>query len=384
MKQNKEEKILLDIYQKAKYIITISNIDKDVNSKIIKNNVDVMINHIDSNKSVLGAVVTSCLKKIVDPKQDIRLHKIGFESGYSARSLDTNVTTPFFKRFFSKYANKETAFLTLSTRENIKWDLNEGYSIKIRNKSVKNSFLLLIDGIQKGKIIPEECIVYIFIKLMLLLEQNNKVINEVNCTTDHLGIYNINTVINILEKHFESNKGSRLPVIAIYTIYSMLLETVNRYKDKILKPLNVHTSSDKRGYGDIEIYNSDNSPFEIIEIKHNIPINHNMIFDIIKKAKNTSIQRYYILTTFKDCFAAAQEEEKVNSFCINSKREYDLEIIANGIIQSIKYYLRFIDDYHNFIKYYTLNLIEDSKVSTEIRSDHITLLNNILKEYDYD
>jgi DNA (cytosine-5)-methyltransferase 1 len=41
-----------------------------------------------------------------------------------------------------------------------------------------------------------------------------------------------------------------------------------------------------------------------------------MILDIVKKSANTTIERYYILTTYK------------------------LEIIANGIVNTLKYYLR--------------------------------------------
>lgn len=87
---------------------------------IIKSNVDVLINKIDKNKSLLSALVSSLVKKIIDPKQDIRLHRTDFKGGYSARSLDTSITAPFFKKYFPKYANKESVFLTLATREKIK------------------------------------------------------------------------------------------------------------------------------------------------------------------------------------------------------------------------------------------------------------------------
>jgi DNA (cytosine-5)-methyltransferase 1 len=45
-----------------------------------------------------------------------------FINGYSARVLDTKVTTPFLKSKFPKYANKETAFLTKATRAEIIWN----------------------------------------------------------------------------------------------------------------------------------------------------------------------------------------------------------------------------------------------------------------------
>jgi DNA (cytosine-5)-methyltransferase 1 len=63
------------------------------------------------------------------------------------------------------------------------------------------------------------------------------------------------------------------------------------------------------------------------------------------------------------------------------QKENDLEIIANGIFTTLKYYLRFIDDYKKIIQTYTNNLIEDSKNSTEIKEFHILEWQNILKEY---
>ena len=156
---------------------------------------------------------------------------------------------------------------------------------------------------------------------------------------------------------------------------------VKRYDGKILRPLNVHTSSDKHGYGDIDIWNSDETPFEMVEIKHKISIERNMIFDIAKKAEGTSIKRYYILTTAKDNFTSLKEEEYINKFILKIKKDSGLEIIANGIYFSLKYYLRFIEDYKQFIRAYTENLIADAKNSTEVKEYHITEWQNILNEH---
>ena len=170
-------------------------------------------------------------------------------------------------------------------------------------------------------------------------------------------------------------------LIAIYSVYQKLFKMVKRYDGKILGQLNVHTSSDKHGFGDIEVWNEDGTPFEMVEIKHKIPINRDLIFDLVKKSQNTTIQRYYILTTYKENFSSKDEEEYINKFILKIKRDSGLEIIANGIFQSLKYYLRFIDDYKNFIKAYTNNLIGDAKNSTEVKEVHITEWQKILKEH---
>ena len=106
-----------------------------------------------------------------------------------------------------------------------------------------------------------------------------------------------------------------------------------------------------------------------------------MIFDILKKIENQQVTRYYILTTHKDNFTSNDEETYVNELILKIKKEYNIEIIANGIINSLKYYLRFIENYKSFIDNYTNNLIEDAKLSTEVKVEHITKWNEILKCY---
>ncbi len=148
-----------------------------------------------------------------------------------------------------------------------------------------------------------------------------------------------------------------------------------------MRTLNVHTSADKHGYGDIEIWNDDETPFEMVEIKHNIAIDRNLIFDVVKKTENTTVKRYYVLTTFKGSFLDEAEENYINKLTLKIKKERDLEVIPNGIIHSLKYYLRFIEDYQEFIKTYTEELIRDAKNSTEVKNYHIEIWQAILKEY---
>lgn len=351
-------------------------------SEIIVVNIDILISSIDKNKSLISAMVTSMLKKITAPEQDIRLHRTDFDGGYSARSLDTDITTPFFKQHFPKYANKESGFLSMATRAQIPWTKEDGKRIRTRaSKEFMNSFLEIFDTIERTEIKPEDTLMYFFEKLYTLSLHQKVIFDETIKTSDFVDIININSVLSMLDKHFSLELSSRLPVIAIYSIYQQLFKQVKRYENKILRPLNVHTSADKHGYGDIEIWNKDNTPFEIIEIKHNISIDRNLIFDVIKKSENTGIQRYYILTTAKDNFTSQDEEVYINKFILKIKKETDLEIIANGIFTSLKYYLRFIDDYKEFIQTYTHNLIEDSKNSTEIKEFHILEWQNVLKEH---
>lgn len=69
----------------------------------------------------------------------------------------------------------------------------------------------------------------------------------------------------MLSKHFQMKKSSRFPVIAIYSIYEILFNKFDRYKNKKLIPLQVHTSPDKRSFGDIEIYTKTGKPTEFLK-----------------------------------------------------------------------------------------------------------------------
>lgn len=371
-----EKEILAEAYKIGE------NLDFDTVSNLIKTDIDVLIDKIDSNKSLVSALVTSLVKKIYEPKQDIRLHRTDFENGYSARVLDTQVTSPFFKDNFPKYANKESSFLTLATRERIKWTKDDGDNLKIRDKKLKACFLNIFEQVEVLNANPKDYLNYIFSKLIALSKIEKALFESTNLQSENLEALNIQLIIKMLQDHFSSKQSSRLPVVAIYAIYEILLPKFERYKNKKLIILQAHTSSDKHGFGDIEIYTNDNQPFEIVEIKHNIPIDKYLIFDIAKKTQNIKIDRYYILTTFANGFVGAESEKEVTEYILELKKTKGIDIIANGIITTLKYYLRFIDNYQEFINVYTQNLIKDAKNSTEIKSFHLKKWTEILKKYE--
>ncbi|WP_207681681.1 hypothetical protein [Desulfonema magnum] len=306
-----EKEILEQAYMEARKIVSENRWEEF--DAVIRRDVDFLIEKIEGNKSIVSALATSLVKKISDPGQDIRLHRTDFKNGYSARVLDTKFTTPFFKNYFPKYANKESAFLTLATRERIRWNGNEGKKLKIRNKKLKESFLNIFEQVEVGNADPKEYLRYLFSKLKELSSRDDLIFQSAREQITNLGILNINLIIEMLKKHFTEKLSSRLPVIAIYSIYEILIPNSKRYENKKLLPLQVHTSSDKHGFGDIEIYGDNDEPFEVVEIKHNIPIDKYLIFDIVKKTEHTKINRYYILTTFHiDKWIEILREYKIN------------------------------------------------------------------------
>ncbi|HAW08839.1 MAG TPA: DNA methyltransferase, partial [Bacteroidetes bacterium] len=196
----KENQILEQAYKKAEIIVKRNQFNTF--NEIIRKDIDVLIDNIGKNKSLVSALTTSLVKKIIEPKQDIRLHRTDFESGYSARSLDTKFTSPFFKKYFPKYANKESAFLTLATREQIKWTKEDGMALKVRNTALKNSFLNILEQIEIYQRKPEDYLYYLFAKLIQLSLYDEMILQKAAKQTQNIGTLNINLILEMLQKHF--------------------------------------------------------------------------------------------------------------------------------------------------------------------------------------
>jgi DNA (cytosine-5)-methyltransferase 1 len=147
-----------------------------------------------------------------------------------------------------------------------------------------------------------------------------------------------------------------------------------------LSPLKGHTVSDRHtGFADIEIYSSSGKPFEMVEVKHKIPIDETMIEDVLKKIGRSAIKRYFILTTAEPNFKGKQED--IFQLVRTIKARFGIDLIPNGIIPSLKYYLRLIPDQKEFIIKYTENLSINFKLSSEIKIEHISGWEEILKMY---
>jgi len=282
--------ILNSIYNKASRIL------KQKNTKIFVKNyitskqftfVNTIMNKAETQKAILAALTTVLVKKIIDPKQDIRLHKIELIGGFSCRSLDTKYVTPFFKDKFTRLAMKESGWLTRSIEQAHSFNLK--FPGKIRDKEIKNAFLQIIKDVQDNKANPEKYLLILFILLIRETKKSNKKIKKI-LIKEELSID--------LKKHFFAKYSvagaSKLPVIAIHSIYKSLLKDAERYKNKKLLSLKSHISSDFRSksIGDIEIVDANNDYFEVVEVKHKIPIDKIMVKDCFLKFKDKPVKSH--------------------------------------------------------------------------------------------
>lgn len=336
----------------------------------------------ESFKGVTAALTTCFTKKIEDPRQDIRYHRKEMNGGYSGRTLDTKYVTPFFKRKFRRLAMKESGWLSRSIEQPHPFTLD--FPGRIRDKTVKEAFLQIINDIETNNTDSQKYLISLFILLIHRSVAPHKTLFQ------HAAgqLLDINLIIECLREHFfgkyDVAGASRLPVIAIYSIYQILLKDVKKYKDKKLKPLRSHVSPDARagGIGDIEIINEKNVFFEGVEIKHNRPIDSIDVEDAYEKFRNTPVTRYYLLTTAEPNIKEGKEH-KIKAVVQKIRREHGCEIIINGLIPSLKYYLRLLRDPVEFITTYTENLALDFSKSTGIKKKHIEGWEKIVEDKLY-
>lgn len=153
--------------------------------------------------------------------------------------------------------------------------------------------------------------------------------------------------------------------------------SIARYKGKILSPLRSHTTSGIKsgGIGDIEVLDANGEFFEGVEIKHNIPISPNLVRDAYQKFAETSVRRYYLLTTAEP---NVDDPGTVDRLVRQIRRQHGCEVIVNGILPSLKYYLRLLTNPKLFLDCYSRNLQLDFKQSTDIKEVHLRYWNELL------
>lgn len=373
--------ILESSYQKAKEKIENGKVEDylDELSDSQKEWVKKIVNNAEKQKGVLTVLITSLVKKLKDPQQDVRYHQGGLPGGYSGRTLDTKFVTPFIKQKFRRFAMAEAGWLTRTLEQSYPYNLD--YPGSIQKKGVKDAFLRILHDIEEGEGNPKLYLTAIF---MLLIEKIETVQSSI-IKIDFSEEMPIVIITEMLENHFfedyDSHGASRLPVIAIYSIYELLVEKVDRYINKQLLPLQKHTSSDIKAkrIGDIEVKDEDGNYFEVVEVKHKKPIDKIMIEDAYEKFKKVPLKRYLFLTT-EEPNVEWSEKKKVQSVIIKIHKEHGCQVIPNGIIPTLKYYLRLLEKPSDFVKKYTKNLKKDFQMNTDLKREHIEKWREISKQ----
>lgn len=342
------KQILLEVYTKSNDIL-----DVKFNEDIAKH-LQFILNRISQNKGVYTVLITLALYKYLHPAQDIRQHKIELPTGFSGRSFDYKYVTPTLKEL-GLPAMAESGWLTRSLEQAYTYDMN--YNGKIRPQELKLAFLHTVDYIQKGKDQAYD-ILRVLLNGGIKFKQANKISIQ---KIDNQEIQ-IAQVIELLKKHFEFNYqthgGSKLPVLAFYAIYQILIRELSRFNNCVLGQLGSHTASDRtsKSGGDIEVFRN-SQLFEALEIKLDKAPDSHMIRIAYDKINRFSISRYYILSGLS---IVPDTLDEVYDLIDKIQKEHGCQLIVNGLYPSLKYYLRLISEPRLFLNNY-IDLVEQDK-----------------------
>ncbi len=343
-----------------------------ITSKITDNEkklLDTILQYSEQAKGILTVCITSIVYKALHPDQDIRNHQNSIEGGYSGRTFDTRFITPFLKSAHFP-AMAESGWLTRSLEQKVPYDKN--YTGAIKPDELKTAFIGVLDKIQNGT----NCEFYLQYLLQGLILKRNKQIIDLAKPTN----LSIKSILDLLNSHFnakyKAEGASRLPVLAIYAVYQCLTKEAKRFENKELLPIESHTSADTRSgrIGDIEVIDENNRSFEAVEVKHGIPISFQLVKDAYSKFQTTPVNRYYILSTAP--YPLHDELDKISIEVQRIKNIHGCQLIVNGIMDSLKYYLRLLDNTYEFVENY-VKLIE---TDTALKFEHKEKWNKLISE----
>jgi DNA (cytosine-5)-methyltransferase 1 len=348
---NHKEK-LLEIY-KLSYSVTDVN---DV-SQQTKAFIKAIGEKINTQKGVFTVLVTLVTHKIINPKQDIRKHQTSMEGGFSGRSVDTSFITPTLKEL-GLPSMAESGWLTRSLEQPYAYTFD--YNGKISNIAVKDAFLNVLDYVEKN---PNAAKNILRLLLFAAIQSKNDAVVTI-IPLENPEKLTIENIIKSLDEHFrtkyQTHGGSKLPVLAFYAIYKSLINEIGRYKNCTLAKMGSHTASDRtsKSAGDIEIFKN-KTLFEAIEVKLDKTIDATMVRIAIEKINRYNPDRYYILS-----YIGIKDSDKLEiaDLIDEIKVEHGCQIIINGLLPTIKYYLRLINSLDEFILEYSKLIENDSEL----------------------
>ena len=331
--------------------------DVKILDKNLLKHLDVLSNKIESHKGVYVCLIMLLVKKIHDPNQDIRNHKVELKNGFSGRTYDTKFITPVLKKN-QLPSMAESAYLTRSIEQ--PHPLNKNFPGKIRDTEAKKSFLEIIDIFQKKPSHCESILNYLIKEGKKIKEKNFVPVKKIK-TKEKIFIDNlIQLLFTYLNINFKTSGASKVPVICIYTIYQIFFREIDRFKKLTLKEMGFHTTSDRtsKSAGDIEIFKG-NKLVEGFEIKFNKEIDEHLVEIAYEKIKKFNPQRYFIIHT-----TTINEKNyiKLNKKIKEIKEEHGCQIIIDNFFVCLSSYLRLISNIEDYINLLSKNIIEDKEL----------------------
>ena len=304
-------------------------------------------------------VVTCLAAKALKKKVDCRYHRpnIGSPNYFTGRTLSEDVVAPWLRQKDFEHANSGWQTRTFERPKPYTLDYGENIAY------IKDAFLGILHEVQVGGQDAREALKYLFAGQITL--RDARVINIAQPS-----ITQIPLIISYFRRHLSwpyTQKGtSRLPVLMIYATYLAMKDEVHRYENAHLLPLRSHSAADSQtgAIGDIELEDGEGKKFEGVEVKHAIPIGPVEIGVAFDKFKQHQIKRYYLLTTAEPNII----QEEACTILINQIYQgHGCQVIVNGVLPTIRYYLRLLQSPDKIFPFYRQLLKQDIDIGYEHR-----------------
>lgn len=370
-----------DLYESQESLEQSSEIPKQ-----ILDNIKLIARNYSKQKGVYTVLTTLLTHKCLHPQQDVRFHQKEMPNGFSGRSIDTKFITPTLKAL-GLPSMAESGWLTRSLEQPFPYTMD--YQGNIGGQGVKNSFLSILNFIETV-VLPDDQSKISELLLVYLLKDVIKIsgfetikFDVLNLNANRKSEIKINDIIDCLKDHFYSKyttRGtSKLPVLAIYAIYQLLITEIGRYKSCTLKPLGSHTASDltSKSAGDIEVYHTEkpNQLLEVLEIKYEKPIDKHIVAIVQEKIERFHPERYLILSSLE---IKKEDEIDIHMMINQTLNNSQCQIIVNGILPTIKYYLRLVSSLTQFIDHYSALVEKDHEIDFEHKRKWAEILQRMI------
>lgn len=296
-------------------------------------------------------LVTSMALKAAFPEIDSRYHQVQIQKPrfVAFRPVSEKVIYPWLREKNFDYAKSGWQTRTFERPKPYMLDYDENIGI------IKVPFLTCYDCIEDKGQSAQDGLAYLF--LLQMRKRDEKRVELVEPKID-----DISMICSFFEQHFshsyKARGTSRLPVLAIFALYKVVIPELKRFSGFELKNLELHSAADSQtgAVGDIELADKGGDVFEAVEIKHNIPLSVELINDTAAKLVTRNISRFYILTTSSNCTPTDEMNRRIKEM----RDRTGCQIIANGVIPTIRYYLRLVENPSSIFRPY-LDLVRTDK-----------------------
>lgn len=307
-------------------------------------------------------IVTSLAIKAFDATLDIRNHQVQIGAAFSFRNVSETIVYPWLasNRFEGAKSGWQTRTFERPKPYMMTFDENIDPVIKV-------PFLTCFDEVETKAGNATEALTFLVYQQIRLRDLKKAAI--ATFASNYRSLNDIAQIVQLFNAHFshkyQSKGASRLPVLAVCAVYTVMMEQVIRYNNKVLLPLKSHSAADERtkAAGDIEVAGEDNSIYEALEIKHGIPISILLIDECGRKieAMVSKPERYYLLTTHANCRPDSNMSDALKSIA----EKTGCQIVVNGVLPTMQYYLRLLTEPSLIFPHYLDLLTKEPAIAHE-------------------